>query len=70
MDNHTPITSSNLASIGYDAQEKTLEVEFKTSGTYQYIDVPPRIYAELLNAPSVGAYFHKNIRGQYATKKV
>ncbi len=65
-----PVTSSNLASIGYDAQEKTLEIEFVYGGTYQYPDVPPRIYTELLNAPSVGAYFHQHIRKQYPAKKV
>ena len=65
-----PVTSMNLASVGYDAQEKTLEIEFKTGGTYQYPDVPPRVHAELINAPSVGAYFHQNIRKQYPAKKV
>lgn len=65
-----PVTSMNLASVGYDAQKKTLEVEFKMGGVHQYAEVPPRVHTELINAPSVGAYFHQNIRYKYPSKKV
>lgn len=38
------VESSNLASIGYDAENEILEVEFKHGGVYQYFDVPENVY--------------------------
>ena len=60
--NRQSVESSNLASIGYDAENEILEVEFKHGGVYQYFDVPEKIYDELMNASSHGQYFDRNIK--------
>lgn len=57
-----PVTSSNLASIGYDAENEILEVEFNHGGVYQYFGVPENVYEELMNADSHGQYFDRNIK--------
>jgi len=65
------VSSSNLASIGYDANNEILEVEFLKSGdVYQYFDVPQNVYNELINAPSHGVYFSANIRNDYKFEKL
>jgi hypothetical protein len=56
------VESSNLASIGYDAENEILEVEFNHGGIYQYFDVPEKVYDELMNADSHGQYFDRNIK--------
>jgi len=56
------VESSNLASIGYDAENEILEVEFNHGGIYQYFDVPENVYDELMNADSHGQYFGRNIK--------
>lgn len=56
------VESSNLASIGYDAENEILEVEFKHGGVYQYFDVPENVYEELMDADSHGQYFDRNIK--------
>ena len=56
------VESSNLASIGYDAVNKILEVEFNHGGLYQYFDVPKNEYNALMNADSHGQYFDRNIK--------
>ncbi|RTZ01966.1 KTSC domain-containing protein [Flavobacterium sp. GSP27] len=56
------VESSNLASIGYDAENEILEVQFKHGGVYQYFDVPENVYEELMNADSHGQYFDRNIK--------
>ena len=61
----TPVTSSSINSIGYDAETKTLEVEFNTGAVYRYLNVPVSEYVGLLTADSVGAYFSKHIKGKY-----
>ena len=56
------VESSNLASIGYDAENEILEVEYKHGGVYQYFDVPENVYEELMDADSHGQYFDRNIK--------
>lgn len=62
MMERTPVASTNLASVGYDFTHKVLEVEFQHGGVYQYFDVPPAAYAELLAAESHGRYFDQFIK--------
>jgi hypothetical protein len=57
-----PVKSTNVKSVGYDAEKNVLEVEFKSGGVYQYADVPPIMYSNLLAAPSIGAYVAKVVR--------
>jgi|GEM_PF-288690 len=52
-----PVDSSMIASVGYDRQEKTLEVEFVNTGhVYEYYDVPYQQYLNLMKADSKGSY--------------
>jgi hypothetical protein len=68
--NRTPVTSSNVVSIGYDPSTLTLEVEFKGNSVYQYFDVPEIVYQELMRASSIGQFMHANIRNNYRYAKV
>ena len=38
-----PVSSSNLASVGYDASSMTLEVGFNNGSVYQYYNVPANV---------------------------
>ena len=68
--NRTPVSSSNVTSVGYDPNTLTLEVEFKDGTVYQYFDVPETVYQELMRASSVGQFMHTNIRNNYRYVKV
>lgn len=61
----TPVTSSNVASVGYDSSTKTLEVEFTSGSVYRYFDVPEREYRGLVGAESIGRYLNQSIKGTY-----
>lgn len=65
-----PVTSSNLASVGYESETKTLEVEFHTGDIWQYDGVPKGNYALLMSAPSVGSYFAQQIKSVYPGRKI
>lgn len=65
-----PVESSNLASVGYDADNKILEIEFNHGGVYQYFDVPQDVYDELMSADSHGKYFVHNIKNNYRYQKI
>ena len=64
------VNSSNLASIGYDSLFKILEIQFHSSGIYQYFNIPFYIYEGLMSAESHGKYHAKFIKKNYAFKKI
>jgi len=63
--NRTPVASSNVASVGYDASTLTLEVEFHSGSVYQYFDVPEAVFQELVSSESVGTYLNQHIKNSY-----
>lgn len=65
-----PVTSSNVETIGYDEDSQTLQIEFKNGSSYQYFDVPERVFNELRGAGSIGAYLSSNIKGVYRFSRV
>ena len=56
------VSSSNLASVGYDVNGAILEVEFNHGGVYQYSGVSSEIHQGLMSAGSHGAYFDKFVK--------
>lgn len=66
----TNISSSNIAAVGYDAENQILEIEFNHGGVYQYFEVPKEEYDSLMSASSHGSYFYHNIRGVYQYSKI
>lgn len=65
-----PVSSSNISSVGYDADSQTLEIEFHDGGIYQYAGVPESEYEGLISSGSQGRYFHDNIKGRYPFVKL
>ena len=57
-----PVSSSTLASAGYDPELRILEVEFLNRSVYQYLNVPPYIYSGLMNASSHGSYLDSHVK--------
>ena len=64
------VSSSNIASVGYDSDSQTLEIEFNNGSIYQYFDVGQNVYNDLINAASVGGYLAAHIKGSYRFSKV
>lgn len=57
-----PVTSSNIAAIGHDADTGTLHVQFKSGGTWTYPDPDGTHHKALQAAQSVGKYFHSTVK--------
>lgn len=69
--NRMPVSSSNLASVGYDPNAQTLEVEFLHDGIYQYSGVPSSVYSGLMSASSHGSYLDRYVKkAGYSYRKV
>jgi hypothetical protein len=62
------VSSTDLSSVGYE--NGTLEIRFRSGGTYQYSGVPESVYHSLMNSSSKGRYFGRYIKGKYRYRKV
>lgn len=65
-----PVSSSNVAELGYDLETKTVYVRFLNGTLYIYKNVPINEYNGLLNAPSIGSYLHRNLKGVYPYERI
>lgn len=68
--NRTPVSSSNVASIGYDENTMTLEIEFNDGSVYQYFEVPYTLYQGLMQAGSIGGFLSANVKKHYRYVKM
>ena len=66
----TPVSSSNVDSVGYDESTQTLQIKFLNGTVYQYLNVPQMLFDSLFQAPSMGSYFNRYIRNQYPYERI
>ena len=64
------IESSMIRSIGYDANNSTLEIEFNSGVVWHYFDFPESSWHEFEAAESQGKFFHREIKNQYSESRV
>ena len=61
----TRLRSATLSAADYDGVGQTLRLQFGDGACYQYASISPALFAELLAAPSQGAFFNRFIRGKF-----
>lgn len=66
--NMIPVSSSNIASIGYE--DGTLYVAFLNNSLYAYSNVPESVYNGLMSAESHGKYLNAHVKGIYPYKRI
>ena len=64
------VASSNIASLGYDPDTETLEVEFLNGSIYQYFNVPQNIFDQLYQASSKGRFLNTYIKNAYPFSRI
>ena len=64
------VSSSSVASLGYDAASRILELEFRSGAVYHYYQVPYEVARALAGAESIGQYFARFVRNAYAFARV
>jgi len=65
-----PVSSSNVAELGYDGAAQIVYVRFLNGTLYIYKGVPQSEYDGLLNAPSIGSYLHRNYKNVYPYERI
>lgn len=59
----SPVESSKLAAVGYDAATQTLAVTFKTgNAVYHYPNVTPEQHAAFIGSDSIGKHFGQHFQ--------
>lgn len=64
----TPVTSSNIHSVGHDGN--ALYVKFHNGTMYRYPTAGADLHAGIMAAESAGQYFHKHIKLAHQGEKV
>ncbi len=64
-----PVESSNVESIGYHPETKTLAVKFKSGGLYHHADVPQSVYDAFASADSKGKHYGAHVKGRFSHVK-
>jgi hypothetical protein len=62
----TPVTSSVIALVRYDADAETLDIAFQSGKVYRYFGVPAHTYGQLMAAESKGQFFNAHIRDRFS----
>jgi hypothetical protein len=66
----TPVESSSIKSVGYEADTETLEICFASDAVYNFAGVPEATYHMLMASESKGHYFAVGIRGTYESTRL
>lgn len=61
----TPVKSSIVSAVGYDAQSQTLHMKFPSGKIYAYEGVSAEQHDQLMAAESIGKHFGTEIRGRF-----
>jgi len=58
------VASSMIAAMRYIGAEGNMYVRFPNGAEYVY-STPENVFREMLNAPSIGSYFRRNVYTRY-----
>lgn len=70
MHNMMEVESSNIHSIGHDAEHNTMRVKFRNNTEYEYGGVNSEQFEAFRSAPSVGSHFHSSIKGKFEHRRI
>ena len=59
------VQSSMMTSVRYNHDVRELDITFTSGKTYRYLNVPSKVYSDLLDAGSKGEFFNDNIKDEF-----
>ena len=64
------VQPSSVTSVRYDHAARALDLTFMSGPTYRYLNVPLKVYIDLLNAQSKDEFVNENIKDEFACSEV
>jgi hypothetical protein len=59
------LSSSSIASAGYDRGRQRLRLRYVGGAIYEYLKVPAKVFQDLLDAPSKGQFVNGSVKPFY-----
>jgi hypothetical protein len=66
----TTVFSNTINGVGYDLGSKTLIIRFNNGAIYEYTNVHPIIFAELMSADSMSEYLNRKISDNHPARRI
>jgi hypothetical protein len=66
----TAVVSRSVRSLGYDPEQKVLEVEWRSGAVYRYFEVPAAVAQWLERVRSKGAFLNRLVKESYRYEQV
>lgn len=67
---YVSVNSSLIKTADYNSKDKTLDIEFRTGGTYRYHEISAPRFRGFIHAKSQGKYFLKHIKGVFPAQRL
>jgi KTSC domain len=64
------VRSSSIAAVGYDPRRRTLRIRFIGGDSYDYLHVSPKVFGQLLDAPSKGRFVNWQVKPHFPYRRV
>jgi hypothetical protein len=64
------VESSHIATVGYDEEQRIMEIVFNDGRVYHFLEVPPERVLSLLRAESKGRFFNREIKPDFEYRAV
>jgi hypothetical protein len=66
----TPVSSSNIESIGYDESNQQVYIRFLNGSLYTYVSVPIHEFESLRDSPSIGSYLNRSFKNVFPYERI
>lgn len=66
----TAVGSAGIAQVGYDEGSEILEIEFASGSVYDFFNVPPKIYDQLMQSSTKEIYYESNVLDRFPYRRV
>ena len=60
------VDSTAATDVDYDVKTKVMTVKYSQGRVYEYSNVSPELYEQVIHAPSIGRFLNKNVVGNPA----
>jgi KTSC domain len=65
-----PVSSSQIAAVGYDPETMVAEVQFSNGSVYRYEGVPLGVTDEIIKSESPGRQFSASLKFGYTYSRI
>jgi hypothetical protein len=66
----TGIAVNGIAQVGYEDGSEILEIEFTSGKVFQFFNVPPKMFDQLMDSQFKEFYYQNNIHDRFPYKRI